>query len=180
MLVNFDGQRARNAAEVLYEFSRNGYQIMMFTCHDHIRDMFRDLGADVRILPAHKDVYESQAKPSRFDAGQRIEFDTPAPKPVPKPPVEQKQSEPALVTPVADMSPYSIPVEYVAPVSRLNLQTDGYDDALAYELSAIESDQLQEQRLRHELVYISPLSSEREILLGGNDPIWWQRDAVTR
>ena len=177
VLVNFDGQRARNAAEVLYEFSRNGYQILMFTCHDHIRDMFGSLGADVRILPAHRDVYESQAKPAQhdraFDRGQRIEFDTTRPAPL-----QRKPIEPAFA--VADVGQNSIPVEYVAPVSRLNLQADGYDEALAYELSAIESDQLQEQRLRHELVYISPQHSEREILLGGNDPIWWQRDALAR
>ena len=176
VLVNFDGQRARNAAEVLYEFSRNGYQIMMFTCHDHIRDMFRDLGADVRVLPSHKEVFESQARPSQFDEGPRIERRVP--QNIPARPLVAV--EPVRAKPVTDMSPYSIPVEYIAPASRLNLEANGYDEALAFELSAVESDQLQEQRLRHELVYISPLHSEREILLGGNDPIWWQRDAVTR
>ena len=65
-------------------------------------------------------------------------------------------------------------------MSRLNLQADVYDEALAYELSAIESDQREEHRLRHELVYISPMNQEREILLGGNDPIWWQNNAVMR
>jgi len=34
VLVNFDGRRTRAAAEVLYDFSQNGYQILMFTCHD--------------------------------------------------------------------------------------------------------------------------------------------------
>lgn len=185
VLVNFDGQRARNAAEVLYDFSRNGYQILMFTCHDHIRDIFHSLGADVRILPAHKDVFESQVKPAKYDGdGQRIEF-----------PVRQREliDESDLVTaptvtpaqvPVLEtagnLDQYKIPVEYVAPVSKLDLQTDGYDQALAYELSAIESDQREEQRLRHELVYVSPTNNGREILLGGNDPIWWQNDAVMR
>ena len=178
VLVNFDGQRARNAAEVLYDFSRNGYQILMFTCHDHIRDIFHSLGADVRILPAHKDVYESQVQPAQYDGnGQRIDF---APRqrefveavsrPVPIPVVE----------PASNLDPFSIPVEYVAPVSQLELRPEGLDQALAYELSAIESDQREEHRLRHELVYISPVNQEREILLGGNDPIWWQNDAVMR
>jgi uncharacterized protein YhaN len=179
VLVNFDGQRARNAAEVLYEFSRNGYQILMFTCHDHIRDIFHSLGADVRILPAHKDVYDSQVKPANYKgSGQHIEFQV-RQREIPVAPEPVVVAEPA---PLFDshVDPNSIPVEYVAPVSRLNLQADGFDEALAYELSAIESDQLEEQRLRHELVYISPLHSEREILLGGNDPIWWQRDAVAR
>jgi len=179
VLVNFDGQRARNAAEVLYDFSRNGYQILMFTCHDHIRDIFHSLGADVRVLPAHKDVYDSQVTPANYNGnGQHIEFQV-RERNVPRAP------QPAALQPIAvelgsKVDPHSIPVEYVAPASRLNLQADGYDEALAYELSAIESDQLVEQRLRHELVYISPLHSDREILLGGNDPIWWQRDAVAR
>ncbi len=183
VLVNFDGQRARNAAEVLYDFSRNGYQILMFTCHDHIRDIFHSLGADVRILPAHKDVFESQVKPTLYDGdGPRIQF-----------PVRQREItvEPEAVptampaaAPVTEsapiVDPLSIPVEYVAPVSNLDLQPESYDQALAYELSAIESDQREEQRLRHELVFISPMNQDREILLGGNDPIWWQNDAVMR
>ena len=105
--------------------------------------------------------------------GQRIEFRS-------RERIVDVGAEPVMVRPVPKVDPYSIPVEYVAPVSRLSLQTDGYDEALAYELSAIESDQLQEQRLRHELVYISPRHTDREILLGGNDPIWWQSDAVAR
>ena len=56
VLVNFDGQRAHAAAEVLYDFARNGHQILMFTCHEHMRDMFHSLGADVRVLPKHLDV----------------------------------------------------------------------------------------------------------------------------
>ena len=179
VLVNFDGQRARNAAEVLYDFSRNGYQILMFTCHDHIRDIFHSLGADVRILPAHKDVFDSQVKPAMYNGdGQRIEFQVREqeiafePAPLPRPV--------AVMEPIRDIDPYSIPVEYVSPVSRLNLNPEGYDEALAYELSAIESDQREEHRLRHELVFVSPINGEREILLGGNDPIWWQTNAVMR
>ncbi|WP_157665185.1 AAA family ATPase [Mariniblastus fucicola] len=183
VLVNFDGQRARNAAEVLYDFSRNGYQILMFTCHDHIRDIFHSLGADVRVLPAHKDVFESQVKPAKYEGeGQRIEFQVsqretpvePRPQPIP-----MQTPEPVL-EPASSIDPYSIPVEYVAPASRLNLQAESFDEALAFELSAIELDQREEHRLRHELVYISPSNHEREILLGGNDPIWWQSNAVMR
>lgn len=176
VLVNFDGQRARNAAEVLYEFSRNGYQIMMFTCHDHIRDIFHSLGADVRILPGHKSVFESQVQPASYNGdGQRIEFQ------VRERPVATIEPDPIpVLEPASNIDPFSIPVEYVAPMSRLNLQADVYDEALAYELSAIESDQREEHRLRHELVYISPMNQEREILLGGNDPIWWQNNAVMR
>ncbi len=53
VLVNFDGQRAHAAADLLCDFSRNGHQILMFTCHDHMRDLFYSLGADVKVLPHH-------------------------------------------------------------------------------------------------------------------------------
>lgn len=59
VLVNFDAARAKEAAAALKNFADKGFQIMMFTCHDHIRDMFTDLNCDVRELPHHADVYEN-------------------------------------------------------------------------------------------------------------------------
>jgi hypothetical protein len=58
VLVNFDAARAREAAAALKSFSEKGFQVMMFTCHDHIRDMFVDLDCDVRELPHHAEVHE--------------------------------------------------------------------------------------------------------------------------
>jgi uncharacterized protein YhaN len=58
VLVNFDAARARKAAAALKSFSEKGFQVMMFTCHDHIRDMFADLDCDVRELPHHAEVHE--------------------------------------------------------------------------------------------------------------------------
>ncbi|MEE2642099.1 MAG: hypothetical protein VX768_15835, partial [Planctomycetota bacterium] len=51
--------RAREAALALKNFSAKGFQVMMFTCHDHIRDMFMDLECDVRELPHHAEVHEN-------------------------------------------------------------------------------------------------------------------------
>lgn len=58
VLVNFDAGRAREAAAALKQFSDKGFQMMMFTCHDHIRDMFIDLECDVRELPHHVEVHD--------------------------------------------------------------------------------------------------------------------------
>jgi uncharacterized protein YhaN len=167
VLVNFDGQRARAAAELLYDFSRNGYQILMFTCHDHMRDMFHSLGADVRILPNHKDVVEANAVPTTFDGGRpmpprvyedvapvydSVTYDEPAPR----------------FEPVASLG---IPVEYVDYSTNVRIDPDEFDPDLEYELSAVASDQQVEQRLRHELIYISPnLSAPLDI--SGNEDIW--------
>ncbi len=52
VLVNFDDGRARIAASVLSEFAADGHQVLLFTCHEHVRSMFNDLNADVRRLPS--------------------------------------------------------------------------------------------------------------------------------
>ena len=51
VLVNFDGDRARHAAETLKMFAELGHQVMMFTCHRHIVDIFHDIDVQVRQMP---------------------------------------------------------------------------------------------------------------------------------
>ncbi len=167
VLVNFDGQRAHAAAELLCDFSRNGYQILMFTCHDHMRDLFHSLGADVRILPSHRDVFESNAVPTVFEGDQFVQ---------PKVRYEET-NEPVVEPPEAPrptLAPSTIPVEYVEYAStNVNIDPDDYDPELEYELSAVMTDERMEQRLRHELVYISP-NQPAPIDISGNDDIWWE------
>jgi outer membrane biosynthesis protein TonB len=52
VLVNFDGDRALHAADTLRTFAELGHQVMMFTCHEHIADIFHSIGVEVRGLPA--------------------------------------------------------------------------------------------------------------------------------
>ncbi|MCC6491628.1 MAG: AAA family ATPase [Pirellulales bacterium] len=54
VLVNFDAERARRAAEVMCEFAAGGHQLMMFTCHEHMWEMFKKLNADCRRLPVRR------------------------------------------------------------------------------------------------------------------------------
>jgi uncharacterized protein YhaN len=152
VLVNFDGQRAQSAAEVLRDFSKSGYQILMFTCHGHMRDMFFKLGADVRILPHHRDVYQNHAVPLIYQGPE---------------PVTPKSPEPNEYLPVYE----SIPVEY-AP-AKISLDLEEYDPDLEYELSAVMSDQ-QEKKLRNDLVFYAPNYS-KPLDLSGNDDLWWER-----
>src|SRR6056297_632578 len=51
VLVNFDGERAVSAAKTLKTFAEMGHQVMMFTCHDHIVQIFHDIDVEVRQLP---------------------------------------------------------------------------------------------------------------------------------
>ena len=188
VLVNFDGRRTRAAAEVLYDFSQNGYQILMFTCHDHMRDLFHELGADVRILPDHRDVFENQARPIRFGEEsfstvrsrgsksegeyEKIVFDSGQP----------ERSSRIFDTQVETFD--AIPVEYVRhrTPSGISLDADRYDADLEYELSAVVDAQKQrsqgdQRQLRSDMIYVSPnqtlpidLSDDHSIWREGNHP----------
>jgi uncharacterized protein YhaN len=46
IMVNFDVHRAENLAEVLTNFAKNR-QVILFTCHEHTRDLFKEHGATV-------------------------------------------------------------------------------------------------------------------------------------
>jgi uncharacterized protein YhaN len=51
VLVNFDSQRARAAAEVLCDFAAADHQLLVFTCHEHILQLFKLLDAKVTEFP---------------------------------------------------------------------------------------------------------------------------------
>lgn len=53
VLVNLDGRRATAAVRVLCQFASRERQVLLFTCHEHIVDMFAQVGAEVRELPRH-------------------------------------------------------------------------------------------------------------------------------
>ena len=50
VLVNFDNRRAASAARVLCDFAHAGYQVLMFTCHEHIVQLFETAEAEIRYL----------------------------------------------------------------------------------------------------------------------------------
>ena len=50
VLVNYDSRRAQAAAEVLHDFAAEGHQMFVFTCHDHIYQIFRSLDVTVKKL----------------------------------------------------------------------------------------------------------------------------------
>lgn len=51
VLVNFDSDRARAAAQALADFAAVGHQVLLFTCHEHLAAMFQQLPAPVVELP---------------------------------------------------------------------------------------------------------------------------------
>jgi hypothetical protein len=148
ILVNFDAQRMKSAAKLLVEFSRNGYQILMFTCHEHMSQLFHSLDAEVLILPQHREVVEQGARPTKY---------LPA------------RTQP---TPVAAPIP-AVPPPVIVEVRNSNLQIDAddYDPELEFELSAVGIDQRSHKRLRNELVYVNNDEHE-EVDLSGDEEFW--------
>ena len=56
VLVNFDAERTGLAITAICEFAEMGHQVLFFTCHDHVNELFADLGINSRVLklrPAH-------------------------------------------------------------------------------------------------------------------------------
>jgi hypothetical protein len=107
VLVNFDDLRAQAAAEVLQEFTKQGHQVLVFTCHEHIARIFKRLDADVRELPINGRVLGLFAeKPKPAPAPIVPEAKSPEPPPVILPPPVQLQ--PAR----ADMSLAPISVRF--------------------------------------------------------------------
>ena len=51
VLVNFDLPRAQATIEVLREFARAGHQLLVFTCHEHLVEAFRDAEVEIQTLP---------------------------------------------------------------------------------------------------------------------------------
>jgi uncharacterized protein YhaN len=96
VLVNFDSGRVRCAAEVLCDFARQGHQVIMFTCHEHITDIFEEARAEVRLLPPR-----DGSEPVRRRKKPRVELDPPPP-----PPVVPEPAEPSRIkVPEIDPNP---------------------------------------------------------------------------
>lgn len=119
VLVNFDANRARAAARVLRDFSASGYQVLMFTCHDHIRDLFQVMDVEIRVLPHHRDVVEKNATPG-----------------VLQPAGIETAVQPAIADPAT-----GLPVPRQAPPLARVQSAGGFDPELEFELAAIQADQ---------------------------------------
>jgi uncharacterized protein YhaN len=77
VLVNFDVARARAAAAVLRDFAKAGHQVLIFTCHEHIAKLFRNVKAEVRNLPD----YASRNTPAEPPSARSRRAARPAPPP---------------------------------------------------------------------------------------------------
>ena len=66
VFVNFDQHRAKLAAQVLIDFSKDGHQLLLFTCHQHLAEAFDQLGIPPTRLPSRKDMLRQHDLPQRL------------------------------------------------------------------------------------------------------------------
>ncbi|MFV0442956.1 MAG: AAA family ATPase [Planctomycetaceae bacterium] len=61
VLVNFDQVRTEAAVETLLDFADEGQQVLFFTCHQHLAQMFENRGCEPVWLPSHHTLVEGRA-----------------------------------------------------------------------------------------------------------------------
>ena len=59
LFVNFDQERTDAAADCLLEVAREGQQVLFFTCHEHIAQLFQAKHIEPLWLPGHKVAYDA-------------------------------------------------------------------------------------------------------------------------
>jgi|GEM_PF-2353926 len=97
VFVNFDDKRARAAAKVLFDVAEAGQQMLIFTCHKRIRDIFGEFGGDVRNLPIRPGL--------NSDEEPEVPVVKRKPRPVAEPVAQERKIAPepeVIVAPVAE------------------------------------------------------------------------------
>jgi hypothetical protein len=95
VFVNFDADRTKTACAVLRDFAKQGHQLLVFTCHEHVWRMFQELNVDTRRIPnRYSDVEEvaPTIEPPRIPQPEPV-AEAPAPAPVE---IEQTPEQPQL------------------------------------------------------------------------------------
>jgi uncharacterized protein YhaN len=91
VLVNFDSERAKAAAQVIRDFAVAGHQMLVFTCHEHIAKLFRSLKAPFNELPSNS---ERDPAPLIFEEGSKEKPKKPVrPAPAPRKPAKSRLTE---------------------------------------------------------------------------------------
>jgi uncharacterized protein YhaN len=99
VFVNFDAGRTKTAVSVLRDFAKQGHQLLVFTCHEHVWRMFADVKVDTRRIPnRHNNNDEEIEQPTGFltepepvaEPEQVAALPKPAPEPPPTPVVKPK------------------------------------------------------------------------------------------
>ena len=103
VLVNFDAGRVRATAQVMYEFAKEGHQVIIFTCHEHIQQICEEANFVARNLPNRGTTVEViPAEPVRKKKKKelpKIEPKIELPPPPPPEPIEEPKRERITIDP---------------------------------------------------------------------------------
>ena len=103
VLVNFDAGRVRATAQVMYEFAKEGHQVILFTCHEHIQQICEEANFVARNLPNRGTTVEAiPAEPARKKKKKelpKIEPKIELPPPPPPEPIEEPKRERITIDP---------------------------------------------------------------------------------
>jgi uncharacterized protein YhaN len=77
VFVNFDAGRTKIAAAVLRDFAKQGHQLIVFTCHEHLWRMFQEIKVDTRRLPSR---FEDRASEPESEPASIVPVVEPKPK----------------------------------------------------------------------------------------------------
>ncbi|MEZ6061567.1 MAG: AAA family ATPase [Planctomycetaceae bacterium] len=82
LFVNFDEERTEAAVECLIELADDGQQVLFFTCHQHLAELFQKKNVEPLWLPGHKvavDIHKPEDEGAAFprESGQHARVDTP-------------------------------------------------------------------------------------------------------
>lgn len=113
VFVNFDAGRTKIAVSVLREFAREGHQLMVFTCHEHVWRMFAEVKADTRRIPNR---YNKNAEVIEPDFEPEPEPIAALPAPEPEPIYIEEVAVVPERGPEREPEPEPEPVEYVEEV----------------------------------------------------------------
>jgi hypothetical protein len=122
VFVNFDAGRTKTACAVLRDFAKQGHQLLVFTCHEHVWRMFGELKVDIRRIPnRHGEVEEVVEEPQ--------------PEPMPQPvaiepePVAVVEPEPIALPPAPVVIVKPVVVEQ--PVVIVEEEVEVYEEPVA-------------------------------------------------
>lgn len=104
VLVNFDAGRVRATAQVMYEFAKEGHQVILFTCHEHIQQICEEAnfvarnlpnrGTTVDVIPAEPAKKKKKKDPPKIEP-PKVEL----PPPPPPEPAEEPKRERITIDP---------------------------------------------------------------------------------
>jgi hypothetical protein len=128
VLVNFDAGRVRATAQVMYEFAKEGHQVILFTCHEHIQQICEEANFTARTLPVRGTTIEFAAS-SDAPKKKKKKLEPPKVEPpkleLPPPPPEPIVEEPQRVR---------IPIDPNELLDKASVEEQWFDPNNAWEM----------------------------------------------